>query len=198
MGNKLSGGALQLGDSSTATNNFVLTASAANGTLKLARGNEGATTQDILTVDVNGKISLPQGLGVTTAYSMVRVGVSPGYGSVNTNVIRLTSVDVEVGTDITRADSTTLGTSFTINVSGQYAASANAAFANVAGLAIVKNAVSGFTFPNTLTQTVTGATTWNGALSWSGYLPAGTVLRLIGDGTALNGSQQSMTVSRVG
>ena len=53
MGNKLSGGALQLGDSDTPANNFVLTASASNGTMKLARGNEGATTQDILNDRIN-------------------------------------------------------------------------------------------------------------------------------------------------
>lgn len=51
----------QFGKSNTAANNFVLDASADNGTLKLARGNAGATTQDILTVDANGKVSAPQG-----------------------------------------------------------------------------------------------------------------------------------------
>jgi hypothetical protein len=45
----------QLGLSGTAANNFTLDASADNGTMKLARGNAGATTQDILTVDANGK-----------------------------------------------------------------------------------------------------------------------------------------------
>lgn len=49
----------QLGLSSTATQNFTLDASAADGTMKLARGNAGATTQDILTVDANGKVSMP-------------------------------------------------------------------------------------------------------------------------------------------
>ena len=51
----------QLGLSNTATNNFTLTAEAADGTMKLARGNAGATTQDILTVDAAGKISATQG-----------------------------------------------------------------------------------------------------------------------------------------
>ena len=44
----------QLGLSNTPANNFTLDASADNGTLKLARGNAGATTQDILTVDAAG------------------------------------------------------------------------------------------------------------------------------------------------
>lgn len=46
----------QLGLSSTATQNFTLTAEAQDGTMKLARGNAGATSQDILTVDANGNL----------------------------------------------------------------------------------------------------------------------------------------------
>lgn len=49
----------QLGLSNTATNNFTLDASADNGTMKLARGNAGATTQDILTVDASGNVNAP-------------------------------------------------------------------------------------------------------------------------------------------
>lgn len=44
----------QLGLSNTATQNFTLTAEAADGTMKLARGNAGDTSQDILTVDAGG------------------------------------------------------------------------------------------------------------------------------------------------
>lgn len=46
----------QLGLSVTPANNFTLDASADNGTMKLARGNAGATTQDILTVGSNGSL----------------------------------------------------------------------------------------------------------------------------------------------
>ena len=46
----------QFGKSNTPANNFVLDASADNGTMKLARGNAGATTQDILTVDASGNV----------------------------------------------------------------------------------------------------------------------------------------------
>lgn len=48
---------IQLGTSGTPANNFVITAEAANGTMKLARGNAGATTQDIFTVDASGNIT---------------------------------------------------------------------------------------------------------------------------------------------
>lgn len=50
----------QFGRSVTPANNFTLDASADNGTLKLARGNAGETTQDILTVDSAGKVAFPQ------------------------------------------------------------------------------------------------------------------------------------------
>jgi len=50
---------VQLGSSATPANNFTLDASADNGTMKLARGNAGATTQDVMTVDAAGKLLLP-------------------------------------------------------------------------------------------------------------------------------------------
>ena len=56
---------LQHGQSNTAANNFTTTAEAANGTMKLlARGNPGATTQDIITVDASGVVDHPQGLKI--------------------------------------------------------------------------------------------------------------------------------------
>jgi len=55
----------QLGLSVTPANNFVLDASADNGTMKLARGNAGATTQDIMTVDAAGRC----GFGVLANYA---------------------------------------------------------------------------------------------------------------------------------
>lgn len=51
---------VQLGDSVTATQNFTITSEASDGTMKIARGNKGATTQDVMTVDAAGKVSFPQ------------------------------------------------------------------------------------------------------------------------------------------
>jgi len=58
----------QLGLSVTSANNFTLDASADNGTMKLARGNAGATTQDILTVDAAGNVLLPQTPSIFSKY----------------------------------------------------------------------------------------------------------------------------------
>lgn len=78
----------QLGLSNTPANNFTITAEADNGTLKLARGNAGATTQDILTVDAGGKPTFPQLTKTISAQStleqvnglIIKTGSSAGGG----------------------------------------------------------------------------------------------------------------------
>ena len=56
--------AVQVGQSPTATQNFTLAVpSSPDGTIKLARGNSGATTQDVMNVSNAGVVSFPQGLG---------------------------------------------------------------------------------------------------------------------------------------
>ena len=70
----------QLGLSNTPANNFTLTAEADNGTLKLARGNAGATTQDILTVDAAGKVAFPQNV-----QTWQDVTASRAFGTLYTN-----------------------------------------------------------------------------------------------------------------
>lgn len=81
---------VQLGQSGTATQNFTVTAAAADGTMKLARGNAGATTQDILSVNASGQVDFPQGL--STQYMPLGVGqtwqnvtASRAYGTTYTN-----------------------------------------------------------------------------------------------------------------
>jgi len=81
----------QLGLSGTATSNFTLDASAANGTMKLARGNAGATTQDILTVDANGLVTLNQGKQLTLATAQNSTsGTSIDFTSIPSWVKRIT------------------------------------------------------------------------------------------------------------
>lgn len=65
---------LQLGDNNTAANNFMLTSQAADGTMKLARGNNGTTTQDILTVNAAGLITMVNGEILTV--SKIQSGIS--------------------------------------------------------------------------------------------------------------------------
>lgn len=100
----------QLGLSTTPANNFTLDASADNGTMKLARGNAGETTQDIITVNAAGVVSLPQGsAGILPSQTsnggkfLTTDGTSASWGTVSvpvtsfqgrTGAISLTAADI--------------------------------------------------------------------------------------------------------
>lgn len=84
---------LSLGDSVTATHNFTLKTNG-DGTAVLARGNLGATTQDILTIAADGKVTseqvyVPAGTGAvaTTVQTKLRESVSvKDFGAVGDGV----------------------------------------------------------------------------------------------------------------
>jgi hypothetical protein len=59
----------------------------------------------------------------TSLESEVMVDTGNGFGSTNTKYRRFANIDVNVGSDITYADSSTDGASFTINHDGLYAIS---------------------------------------------------------------------------
>lgn len=48
---------VQVGQSGTASQNFTISTNN-DGTAKIARGNAGATTQDIISIDATGKIAI--------------------------------------------------------------------------------------------------------------------------------------------
>ena len=67
--------AVQVGQSPTATQNFTLAVpSSPDGTIKLARGNSGATTQDVMNVSNAGVVSFPQGLGNISSGTAIATG----------------------------------------------------------------------------------------------------------------------------
>ncbi len=77
----------QLGISSTPANNFTLDASAQDGTMKLSRGNAGATTQDVMVVAGDGKVTFPAGsqmLGVGQTLQDVKASRAIGTTYTNT------------------------------------------------------------------------------------------------------------------
>lgn len=62
---------VQLGQSATASNNFTLAVpSVPNGTIKLSRGNAGATTSDVISIDTLGNMVVS---GNVTAFSDIRI-----------------------------------------------------------------------------------------------------------------------------
>ena len=67
--------AVQIGQSGTATQNFTLAVpSSPDGTIKLARGNSGATWQDVMNVSNAGVVSFPQGLGNISNSTAIATG----------------------------------------------------------------------------------------------------------------------------
>ena len=96
---------VQIGDSSTATQNFVLSVPASpDGTIKLARGNFGATTQDVLTVASTGVVTATQGFTVGTLNILFGAGVP--------------SVSATQGSLYLRTDGSSTSTRMYVNTNG--------------------------------------------------------------------------------
>lgn len=72
-----------------------------------------------------GQADAVNGIGGLTVlpYSMIRLNTGNGFGSTNTKIRRFTTTVQTVGSDITYADSATLGATFTINRAGVYSIS---------------------------------------------------------------------------
>lgn len=163
----------------------------------------GTTTLDGLSV--TGAVSLSQTPAVSTAQSMVRLNGANGYGSTSTAIRRFLNTVTNQGSDITYADSATLGATFTINTSGVYAISYCDNFSAGTNYGITvndANLTAAFT-SSTASAVLMGGSTSNAnfgyGLSWTGYLAAGAVIRANGAaaaaGTLTNGIQ--FTISRV-
>jgi len=196
--------AVQVGQSPTATQNFTLAVpSSPDGTIKLARGNSGATTQDVITVDALGNVSfagtIPSGnissstaiaTGSTTARSLANRFVDlanvKDFGAVGdgvTNDIAAFVLAADTGKQVFVPDGT-----YTITVSNQTQATSIMAMMSRLHLfcnALTINFVAGvFAFPSRTDFKVT-----NGQkLKMQGAAP--TVLSYSSLGTVTsNGSQ---------
>lgn len=82
----------QFGKSVTAANNFTLDASANNGTMRLARGNAGATTQDVLLVAADGKVDAPQG-AKSAGSDVMRILHIPAKTAAGNNFVEFSPAD---------------------------------------------------------------------------------------------------------
>lgn len=114
--------------------------------------------------------------------SMVRVNTGNGYGSTNTMIRRFTNTVTNVGSDITYADSATLGASFTINNAGVYSISYSDAFTSNSFMGISLNTTQPTTNITSINVGNALAVAWTTAtapecVSWTGYLDAGSVIR---------------------
>lgn len=127
--------------------------------------------------------SLVQGAGGVVAIpqtSMVRLYGANGYGSTNTRFRRFTTIATNKGSDITYADSSTLGASFTINTPAVYSMSYSDQFSSADAANITVNDTSPTGNPvagEVLASSQSSGTNASCCAAWTGYLPQGAVIR---------------------
>lgn len=175
-----------------ATNGLALTPDN-TGILQLKTGTGSGTTA--LTLDASQNATVAGTLTATniafaSAQSLIRVN-TVAKGSTNTAVLTWSTTAASNGSDITYTPSATNGATFTINTNGVYAFSGSAVFASSNSLVITLNSSQLTTNPASLTlSTVLASTTCASGggnltqVSWSGYLPSGSVIRFQTETTA--------------
>lgn len=136
---------------------------------------------------------------VMPVQSMVRLHTANGSGSTNTAIRRFTTTVTSQGTDVTYADSATLGATFTINTNGVYAISYTDAFVGSSRLGLSLNstqlstAIVNITTADKLCAELTPAANNEATISWTGYLASGAVVRPHSD---LGGNAASLTLTQ--
>lgn len=152
---------------------------------------------------VDGSVT-PADTQVGALPSMVRVHTDNGYGSTNNKIRRFTNVVTNQGTDITYADSATLGASFTINTNGVYALSYSEQLTVAANFGISLNSSQLTTSIGTISASdrlvIGDVYAANGTESVSNtvYLAAGSVIRAHTAGVAATvNSFAQFTITRV-
>ena len=153
-----------------------------DGTLAIIVGPNGAKVT-ALTVATDGTLTLLKPLTVLGLASMVRLNTANGYGSTNTTIRRFTNTVTNQGSDITYADSATLGATFTINTTGVYGISYCDNFTSAVYLGISLNStqltigISSITAADRLCAIATSAADFPGAVGTTVALVAGSVIR---------------------
>lgn len=127
-----------------------------------------------------------------------------GQGSTNTAITRFTTVIEEIGTDITRTASATLGDSFTVNTAGNYAISFTSSYTTIVTFGISLNStqlsttVQSITAANRLAYVTIAAANYADTCSWSGWLEEGDVIRAHSATSATaSASGQKFTMTRL-
>ena len=174
-------------------------------TLPVLQGGTGVTTS---TGTGNVVLSAsPTFTGnVTTPLSYVRLNTANGYGSTNTKIRRFTNIVNNVGTDITYADSATLGGTFTINTAGVYSANYCDQTTGISelGLSIdstqLTTQINAITITNVLAITNNPGANRAGSVSATFYAAATSIVRAHTNGDAAGaGTAQctQFTIARV-
>ena len=198
--------AVTIGTSNTDTNNFQLRSNA-DGTATLARKSDGSGG-DIFSVGSDGVVTLTSVPKVTAVQSMVRLTGSNGFGTTNTAIWRFTTTVTNQGTDITYAASATNGDTFTVNTNGVYAITYTNQFnatqwiglsLNATGADLTANIVS-LAASKILSSSATSAANYPVVVSWTGYLPTGSIIMAHNGVSAVAGTNTAsvnFTITRV-
>ena len=169
------------------------------GTLTIAAPNTNSNFTLTLPT-VTGTMSI-----LPTTPSVVRLNTANGYGSTNTKIRRFTNTVTNQGSDITYADSATLGASFTINTTGIYGISYSDQFnaAGDVGLSLnstqLTTSIVSITAADVLAVATPSANNFSGSVAVTLYASAGSVIRPHTGGTTAgaNPACQQFTITRV-
>ena len=141
-----------------------------------------------------------------SALSYIFLNTANGYGSTNNKIRRFTNVVNNVGSDITYADSATLGGTFTVNTDGVYSVSFSDNFNAAGNLGLSLNStqlttgISGITAADRLSISTTPANQYTNVVSAVIYANAGDVIRAHNDGAASGATtpaRSHFTIARV-
>ena len=195
--------AYQIGlDSTTDTNNFLLQTNGA-GNLHIHKGSSG-TGPVVIRVKSDNTVEFPS--QPASAFSCIRLHTANGYGSTNTYIRRFATTVLNQGTDITYADSATLGASFTINTSGNYAIGYSDVFAASTYFGLTLNssqlttAIQSVTAADRLIMSTTVGAQLPASLPCTVYLAAGSIIRPhvdIAGGVSSAPERASFTITKV-
>ena len=175
----------------------------AAGDFAVFRGYAAGVVRCVSYTKASGQPVVGGGVG----QSMVRLNTANGYGSTNTKIRRFTNTVTNTGSDITYADSAANGASFTINTNGVYAVSFsdNLSSGDYIGLSLNTSSpttgIGGLATSEVLSiSSVPSAGVNNGYVGWTGYLPAGSVVRPHTSGVTSGGApdRAQFTITRVG
>ena len=196
-------------NASTSGGGGVIVTSDATGNLNIQSGGSTVVAVTSTGATVTGTLAATGAStftgAVTTPLSYVRLNTANGYGSTNNKIRRFTNIVNNVGTDITYADSATLGGTFTINTNGVYSVSYNDQTAGSSEVGVSLNStqlttnIALITVGDILTIMQTPSANLPSVCSATFYATATSIVRAHtnGDASGTNTARCQFTIARV-
>ena len=164
----------------------------------------GGTSAAKMTIAANGIVTFTKH-PVITAVSAVHLNTTNGVGSTNTAIRRWTNTITNTGSDITYADSASLGGTFTINTTGVYSIHYSQSFNAASDFGISNNSnqlttgMGSLTIAHILAMATTTAANYGATASWTGLLTATNIVRAQSSATdGSNARLEQFSIARVG